>query len=341
MFLFPAVAGCAASSSPPPVQHGSASLYLPGHTEPQLVHFAVQGGEAVMGGDIRLGPVDSLEQTYAADPHAGLTGVHGAVTIDGASRLWPGGVMPYEIDPTVNAGLRREIEAAAAELNSRTRLKIRPRTPLDSDYMVFNVQNPGGTCDSVLGRKGGAQAVRINGCAKITIMHEILHAAGFDHEHQRSDRDAFVTIVWENVDPAHRVWLERIDDNRTTHTPYDHQSIMHYQSTAFSRNGGPTIVSRIPGVNVQGVQKLSSLDIQAIDRVYAGGPSDSGGGVLPILGGLGLPLPGLPQNTGGNTSSLPFPGAVSLPLPSGVSLPPQLGGIQDAAGALQLPWPAQ
>ena len=33
-------------------------------------------------------------------------------------------------------------------------------------------------------------------------------------------------------------------------TPYDYESVMHYASKAFSRNGRPTIVAKKPGVSL-------------------------------------------------------------------------------------------
>jgi astacin len=32
-------------------------------------------------------------------------------------------------------------------------------------------------------------------------IHETLHAMGLQHEHLRMDRDKFITINWENVNP--------------------------------------------------------------------------------------------------------------------------------------------
>jgi Astacin (Peptidase family M12A) len=184
------------------------------------------------------------------------------------SKRWPGGVIPF----TIAAGHpgRTAINAAIATLNRSTPLCLRARTT-ETDFIMFTNDNSeeNGGCWSWVGRQGGRQDVNIgSGCEwEGIVLHEILHAAGVFHEQSRSDRDGFVRINWENIDPP-----QRHNFNRQTRTysscRYDHGSIMHYGRDFFSRNGRPTIEPTTPPTATLGGDILTACDIQGLRFLY-------------------------------------------------------------------------
>uniref|UniRef100_W5K6Q4 Metalloendopeptidase n=1 Tax=Astyanax mexicanus TaxID=7994 RepID=W5K6Q4_ASTMX len=121
------------------------------------------------------------------------------------------------------------------------------------------------------GRTGGKQVVSLStrGCVYHGIVqHELNHALGFYHEHTRSDRDSYVTINWQNIDPTMQYNFNKENTNNLN-TPYDYSSVMHYGKTAFTINGLNTITP-IPDASVQIGQRvdLSVIDIQRINTLY-------------------------------------------------------------------------
>lgn len=60
-------------------------------------------------------------------------------------------------------------------------------------------------------------------------LHEIGHALGFYHEQARPDRDEYVTILSQNINPDKlRNFLIK-PSSKTYSTLYDYGSIMHYR----------------------------------------------------------------------------------------------------------------
>ncbi|KAJ6644471.1 Zinc metalloproteinase nas-14 [Pseudolycoriella hygida] len=141
------------------------------------------------------------------------------------------------------------------------------------DYIRFRIAGDG-LGSSFLGRKGGEQFVRLNtygSTHKFRVIHELLHALGFHHTHQRPDRSKFVKIMRQNIKRKNLGAFEKYKGWKDIQgTPYDFESIMHYYGTAFSKNGKPTIVP----VDPQWIDKfgrkeqLSEGDILRINRLY-------------------------------------------------------------------------
>ncbi|VCX16518.1 unnamed protein product, partial [Gulo gulo] len=81
---------------------------------------------------------------------------------------------------------------------------------------------------------------------KAIIEHEILHALGFYHEQSRTDRDDYVNIWWDEILPGFEHNFNTYDDTFITdlNTPYDYESLMHYEPFSFNKNdSAPTITA--------------------------------------------------------------------------------------------------
>lgn len=54
----------------------------------------------------------------------------------------------------------------------------------------------------------------------------------------------------------------------SVHTPYDYRSVMHYETTAFSRNGLPTIEPLVPNVVIGQRDNMTTIDIEEVRLLY-------------------------------------------------------------------------
>ncbi|XP_010770848.1 low choriolytic enzyme-like [Notothenia coriiceps] len=59
------------------------------------------------------------------------------------------------------------------------------------------------------------------------IVHEILHALGFHHEHTRSDRDQYITVLNQNIMEGKERNFNK-QSGETFGLEYNAESIMHY-----------------------------------------------------------------------------------------------------------------
>ncbi|KAJ6636300.1 Zinc metalloproteinase nas-4 [Pseudolycoriella hygida] len=146
-----------------------------------------------------------------------------------------------------------------------------PNSKPTGDY-VYIIKGTNNGCNSHVGRIGGKQPMNLQspGCMNVgTIMHEMIHALGFYHEQSRPDRDNYVTILWQNIQPGFAFAFDKYPSNVVTtfDVPYNYKSIMHYGGYDFSKNKKPTIVAK-NGAKVGSDGKLQDTDILKLKRMY-------------------------------------------------------------------------
>lgn len=184
--------------------------------------------------------------------------------------LWPEGIVPFEIDESV-ANITDLLLEAMDVYHRETCIRFVPRT---DEYDYIKIVNSSG-CFSYLGRQGGQQVVSIGrGCEYLgTVIHELMHAIGFTHEHQRSDRDDYIAIIMENVRKTQVSQFTKVKPwNNRIFTDYDFDSIMHYGPTAFSKARNlTTVVPKLPGYELKEPYDkpgFTERDIKKIQTLY-------------------------------------------------------------------------
>ncbi len=112
------------------------------------VKYSVIDGEAIFEGDIVLGSVDEMERL--STELANERDVARGVVITGAQFRWPGGVVPFTIDPVLPNTSR--VTDAIAHWHERTGIRLVARTN-EQNFVTFR---PGNGCSSSVGMRGGA-----------------------------------------------------------------------------------------------------------------------------------------------------------------------------------------
>ncbi|KAK3913390.1 Seminal metalloprotease 1 [Frankliniella fusca] len=211
-------------------------------------------------GDIILGPDDSIRNGLVNEVF-----------------YWPNKTLVYKIDTdSLDESQRSTIERAIAEFHKKTCIRMREKNHHDLDYVFITGKGAHG-CSSHVGRQGGKQALFLKpnqpgkGCFKKgTIIHELLHALGFYHQQSAPERDQYVKILWDNIQPGREHNFRKYDRDSVSdfNVSYDYQSIMHYSAYAFSQNEKKTIVPLENGATIGQRKTLSEKDIAKLHNMY-------------------------------------------------------------------------
>lgn len=197
-------------------------------------------------------------------------------------RIWSKGLVPYFFHSFKSKRAVRKIRACMAEISSQTCIKFVPVSLLirrtngkvPPHLQIF--QGNDGECWSVFGTHDVHPISLSSGCwDRGTILHELMHALGFDHSHTRPDRDRYIKIHWQNID--RRDWNEfivregSIESRYLKTIPFDYTSIMMYGEWNGSIDDISPAITRRDGkklIDLEDKKRLSPSDIRLVNIVY-------------------------------------------------------------------------
>ncbi len=257
-------------------------------------------GEIMIGDDLVLGHKSQLDEsgqfeTYLPSLHYNnRSNSKAQQSLFKRSLLWEKEV-PYTFIPSHNYSeqQRQAVRNAIAYFNTllkvhKVNIQLRPFRTGDRKYISFGKSSRDYSYVDYLGapRNGVSRPIYIRAPRTVEeeqqgfigdfttniIVHEIMHALGFAHEHQRSDRNQYIQVLDNNIHPSSRSQYLLADT--INHTPYDYHSTMHYGDQLFRRSPDSGATMRlIDGSSLRDLRNtqrviLTSNDIKKLKIVY-------------------------------------------------------------------------
>jgi hypothetical protein len=259
------------------------------------------GNQYVYDGDMVV-PWSAIQFGGFTAQSAGVAGTFGKGT------LWDDAIIPFEVESAFCC--MDALRDAILFYEQNTIFQFVQRTGEDT-YVRFINADPFTTSrtDNV-GKRPGENPVRIQGTSLsggpvtgagliANIQHEMGHVLGLIHEHLRSDRDKFIArnpacTSGNMLQSVREAWIDVgqstfVDDSAELLTPYDFDSVMHYQflldmdgdgasdcSTwvriATCPNNDPT--SSACNGTFASLLQLTAQDIEGLHKLYAAVPND-------------------------------------------------------------------
>lgn len=207
----------------------------------------------VMVDDMLFDVTDRMPDRAGQITPLGATVDSNSVTWNQKYAGWEAGVIPIEFDGSISQARRDQFMNICNNVwgNGTYFICVLRTSQLGYLYVDDSEDSTRSSdCFSVVGQPRRLTRYNLNlgdsGCwSNHTVAHELGHAMGFIHEHQRPDRDSYVTIDTSNVVTKSLGNFNRITSLIDRQTAYDFSSVMHYRANAFAIDTSrPTIIPR-------------------------------------------------------------------------------------------------
>ncbi|VDM95703.1 unnamed protein product, partial [Onchocerca ochengi] len=141
----------------------------------------------------------------------------------------------YVLDSSLDLNDEELVMKALNEIESKTCIKFElARIQPNESHLLYVKIFESDLCGlSYIGRVEDVNPIYLSFTCNETIgliIHETLHALGVNHQQLRSDRDDYLTVNWENINPKLYDYFAVSDSKKFTSygVSYDYYSIMHY-----------------------------------------------------------------------------------------------------------------
>lgn len=230
---------------------------------PDMVEFELlKDNWAVSHGDILLGKLQSK-----------IKGNRGQFKPK-KSILWESGTIAYAMSSKLPKDQVLSIVETLEQISVSTNVEFQQVSgDFPQDYLIFMPSDE--ICASYLGKIGGQQPIFLKpDCGSKEIRHEAMHALGFVHEQSRKDRDQYVKINWDNIEPGFENQFDiapdaYLENYRGFVFAFDYNSVMLYSPMHFSKDKKSKTIESTTNKDIAPLQgSLSDTDVQRINYLY-------------------------------------------------------------------------
>ena len=258
------------------IDHSINERYIP-KGEPTLIALP-------NGGQVYFDPVDSVyfsgDMLFSTEFIESISTNARSAVSKATNFYWPNKTIPYFISPNIPTTQKNNIYQAIEHIENVTYLNFIEQTTAGSNRIIFSPIS-GDTSFSYVGKQSTRpnSITLSNDADSGIIIHEILHSLGLFHEHCRTDRDNYITIHYDRIDPKYTYAFDKYIDSYTDGGydigVFDFNSIMLYGSISFPidpDNPEPTITKKDNSIFFAQRTSLSNGDIRALNYIYGPKP---------------------------------------------------------------------